>query len=43
VTIPTAAISAAEVDVEEGVEVLSTPQEPFLGMTFGSSDAARDY
>jgi hypothetical protein len=43
VTIPIAAISAAEVDVEEGVEVLSTPQEPFLGMTFGSSEAARDY
>jgi hypothetical protein len=43
VTIPTAATSAAEVDVEEGVEVLSTSQEPFLGMSFGSSDATRDY
>jgi hypothetical protein len=43
VTIPTAATSAVEVDVEEGVEVLSTPQEPFLGMSFGSSNAARDY
>jgi hypothetical protein len=43
VTIPTAATSASEVDVEEGVDVLSTPQEPFLGMTFGSLDAARDY
>uniref|UniRef100_K3Y2Y0 SWIM-type domain-containing protein n=1 Tax=Setaria italica TaxID=4555 RepID=K3Y2Y0_SETIT len=37
------AISTFGVAVEDGVEVLSTPQEPFVGMTFNSSDAARDY
>uniref|UniRef100_K4AKH9 Protein FAR1-RELATED SEQUENCE n=1 Tax=Setaria italica TaxID=4555 RepID=K4AKH9_SETIT len=31
------------VDVEDGVEVLSTPQESFIDMTFNSSDSARDY
>jgi hypothetical protein len=41
VTMPTIVTSATEVDVEDGVEVLSAPQEPSLGMTFGSSDAVK--
>ena len=43
VTVPTAETVADEVDVEDGVEVLSTPQEPFVGMSFNTSDAAKDY
>lgn len=43
VTVPTAETDAAGVDVEEGVEVLSTPQEPTLGMIFNTAEAARDY
>ena len=42
-TVPTAETTADGVDVEDGVEVLSTPQEPFLGMSFNTSDAAKDY
>ncbi|CAL5029951.1 unnamed protein product [Urochloa decumbens] len=42
-TIPTAETSLAGLDVEEGVEVISTPQEPFVGMTFAKPDAAKDY
>ena len=43
VTVPTAETTADEVDVENGVEVLSTLQESFVGMSFNSSDAAKDY
>ncbi|KAG2628032.1 hypothetical protein PVAP13_3KG267749 [Panicum virgatum] len=43
VTVPTAETTADGVDVEDGVEVLSTPQEPFVGMSFNTSDAAKDY
>ena len=42
-TVPTAETTADGVDVEDGVEVLSTPQEPFVGMSFNTSDAAKDY
>jgi hypothetical protein len=42
-TIPIAQTSAAAIDVEEGVKVLSTPHESFLGMSFESSTAAKDY
>ncbi|RLN22487.1 hypothetical protein C2845_PM07G03640 [Panicum miliaceum] len=42
-TVPTAQIAANEVDVEDGVEVLSTPQEPYVGMTFSTPQCARDY
>ena len=43
VTVPTAGTAADGVDVEDGVEVLFTPQEPFIGMSFNTSDAAKDY
>ncbi|RLN34446.1 hypothetical protein C2845_PM03G28020 [Panicum miliaceum] len=43
VTVPTADTATDAVDVEDGVEVLSTPQEPFVGMSFNNSDAATDY
>ncbi|XP_039778409.1 protein FAR1-RELATED SEQUENCE 5-like [Panicum virgatum] len=43
VTVPTAETAADGVDVEDGVEVLFTPQEPFVGMSFNTSDAAKDY
>ncbi|RLN30079.1 hypothetical protein C2845_PM05G18450 [Panicum miliaceum] len=43
VIVPTADTATDAVDVEDGVEVLSTPQEPFVGMSFNISDAARDY
>ena len=43
VTVPTAEIAADGVDVEDGVEVLSTPQVPFVGMSFNTSDAAKGY
>jgi len=43
VTVPTAKTTADGVDVEDGVEVLSTPQEPFVGMSFNTSDAVKDY
>ena len=43
VTVPTAETTTDGVDVEDGVEVLSTPQEPFVGMSFNTSDAAKDY
>ena len=43
VTVPTAETAADGADVEDGVEVLSTPQVPFVGMSFNTSDAAKDY
>ncbi|RLN35052.1 hypothetical protein C2845_PM03G22210 [Panicum miliaceum] len=43
VTVPTTDTTADAVDVEDGVEVLSTPQEPFVSMSFNNSDVARDY
>jgi len=43
VTLPTAETAADGVDVEDGVEVPSTPQEIFVGMSFNTSDAARYY
>ncbi|RLN41081.1 hypothetical protein C2845_PM01G04490 [Panicum miliaceum] len=43
VTVPIADTATDAVNVEDGVEVLSTPQEPFAGMSFNNSDAARDY
>ena len=43
VTVPTAETTADGVDVEDGVEILSTPQESFVGMSFNTSDAAKDY
>ena len=39
VTVPTAETAADGADVEDGVEVLSTPHEPFVGMSFNTSDA----
>ena len=42
VTVPTAETTAYGVDVEDGVEILSTPQESFVGMSFNTSDAAKD-
>jgi hypothetical protein len=30
-------------DVEEGVEVMSTPTDPLVDMTFDSLDAAKSY
>ncbi|KAL6634114.1 hypothetical protein ACP70R_026785 [Stipagrostis hirtigluma subsp. patula] len=42
-SVPTAPTASGGVDVEDGVEVLSTPQEPFIGMTFNSWERAKDY
>ncbi|OEL32263.1 hypothetical protein BAE44_0006719 [Dichanthelium oligosanthes] len=42
-TVPTAQTSSNAGDVEDGVEVLSTPQEPYLGLTFSTPETARDY
>ena len=41
VTVPTAETAADGVDVEDGGEDLSTPQEPFVGMSFNTSDAVK--
>ena len=43
VIVPTAETIVDGVDAEDGVEVLSTPQEPFVGMSFNTSNAAMDY
>ena len=43
VTFPTAATASAAADVEEGVEVMSTPTEPHVGLTFESVNAAKNY
>jgi len=39
VTVPTAETTVDGVDAEDGVEVLSTPHEPFVGTSFNTSDA----
>ncbi|CAN6339372.1 unnamed protein product [Urochloa humidicola] len=41
-TVPTATTSAGD-DVEEGIEVISTPQEPSVGMIFATTEAALNY
>jgi hypothetical protein len=42
-TVPTAPTVFVAPDVEEGVEVMSTPIDPHVGMTFDSLDAAKSY
>jgi hypothetical protein len=41
-TVPTAPTASMAPDVE-GVEVMSTPTDPHVGMTFDSLDAAKSY
>ncbi|TVT97755.1 hypothetical protein EJB05_56989, partial [Eragrostis curvula] len=38
-TVPTASTMVGAVDVEEGVEVISTPNDPCVGMTFDTCEA----
>ena len=42
-TVPTAQTATDGGDVEDGIEVLSTPQEPYVGMTFSTPQDARVY
>ncbi|WVZ64427.1 hypothetical protein U9M48_013937 [Paspalum notatum var. saurae] len=42
-TVPTAQTSFAGVDVEDGIEVLSTPKEPHVGLTFETWERAQAY
>jgi hypothetical protein len=41
--VPIAPTTYVAPDVEEGVEVMSTPTDPHVGMTFDSLDAAKSY
>ncbi|CAL5087997.1 unnamed protein product [Urochloa decumbens] len=43
VTVPTAETNFSADDVEDGIEVISTPQEPCVGMVFATADAAKKY
>ncbi|CAL4988065.1 unnamed protein product [Urochloa decumbens] len=43
VTVPTAETNFSSDEVEDGVEVISTPQEPCVGMVFATADAAKKY
>ncbi|TVU19215.1 hypothetical protein EJB05_35353, partial [Eragrostis curvula] len=42
-TVPTATTASGAVDVEEGVEVISTPNDPCVGMTFDTCEAAKSF
>ncbi|WVZ69554.1 hypothetical protein U9M48_018325, partial [Paspalum notatum var. saurae] len=42
-TVPTVQTSFAGVDVEDGIEVLSTPKEPHVGLTFETWERAQTY
>ncbi|WVZ95063.1 hypothetical protein U9M48_040868 [Paspalum notatum var. saurae] len=42
-TVPTAQTSFAGVDVEDGIEVLSTSKEPHVGLTFKTWESAQAY
>ncbi|TVU40657.1 hypothetical protein EJB05_14126, partial [Eragrostis curvula] len=42
-TVPTATTASGAVDVEEGVEVISTPNDPCVGMTFDTYEAAKSF
>ncbi|TVU25058.1 hypothetical protein EJB05_27534, partial [Eragrostis curvula] len=42
-TVPTATTTSGTVDVEEGVEVISTPNDPYVGMTFETCEAAKSF
>jgi len=42
-TVPTAQTATDGGDVEDGIEILSTPQEPYVGMTFSTPQDARVY
>lgn len=43
ITIPTATTLLGDAKVEEGVEVMSTPVEPHVGLTFDTAEAAMDF
>ncbi|CAO2194378.1 unnamed protein product [Urochloa humidicola] len=42
-TMPTFETSFVALDVEDGVKVISTPQESVVGITFATPEAAKDY